>query len=903
MATGFWIPRLLRLPPPVLKRRANQWRIGLSVARPRRRSRTRMELSRCDYAAAIRVKDKDGDWADVDYTLEKKSDGTYGPKAAPGDVSIGGGGSGDAASVRFADGTGVALTWPEYLSEPTISRGTATYKVSDSADLLVSVTGSGLATRIRLNEEPKADDPALILGLETTKLNIDQPSDDKLEFEKTSGKRLGTVSSMAAWDSRRDEFGDPLEVVPVEASLEKTDTAGSTVTHDMELTVPGGFLEDADTQYPVMIDPDISAVSLTQDTWVRSGTSTVDTLPYRLLVGRIASHSSDMPAQSYIQWSNTQLADKDVTAATMNLYQYAAGSCSAKSMNIHPLENAWSENSTTWYANKPNGMTATGTSTSLTEMRGGDGCAANGYVSTSIRDMAQAWANGPANGGFTNRGVQLNVPSANGTDVNYERRFCSSEPDTTASSCNTATRTPYLSVTYNTYPDVASAPVVDTVDTHVTVSSTVSDADGGAIRAKYVVTQGSTTVLSELTDFGVSGDELALDIPSLAPGSYQAQAWSDDGQVLSRQGSAVTSFTVSPETTEPPDSFDPCDFEVEVDNTALTVDGPIGGATPQELVSDDPGQSIYEGDVAGEDVRVTVWKGASAADLESDIADSEDELESLAAESVNEAVEGDHSSEDVEETVESGDVPDGDLEPIAYRLESDESVEYGTLGEDDCAQVSSEDEGDVVLGTEGGPLMIPAETAVSGASARGYPTTTSAIRYRTFIPGATATTKALCGTFRGDNRGFTGYYSARNRTRASVFFNWASQSITTSKNIGATDRLKAYGYSAKTKTASSKGIEFYYPYINSVYGRIEIGHAVGNPLCGFAGAIRYNVVVEAWRDGSARIAGKRGKVPNHEAYLYPTSGEWGKKIFTRKHASFICLSVNCGDESLWETYS
>lgn len=84
------------------------------------------------------------------------------------------------------------------------------------------------------------------------------------------------------------------------------------------------------------------------------------------------------------------------------------------------------------------------------------------------------------------------------------------------------------------------------------------------------------------------------------------------------------------------------------------------------------------------------------------------------------------------------------------------------------------------------------------------------------------------------------------------------------------------------------------------YGRIAITHSVGNPLCSFAGDIKYNVVVEVWKGGSARISGTRGKAPNHEAYLYPKTEDWGKTIFQRKNSGFYCLSINCGQDTLWE---
>ena len=134
-----------------------------------------------------------------------------------------------------------------------------------------------------------------------------------------------------------------------------------------------------------------------------------------------------------------------------------------------------------------------------------------------------------------------------------------------------------------------------------------------------------------------------------------------------------------------------------------------------------------------------------------------------------------------------------------------------------------------------------------------------------------------------------------------MFFNWPWGTIDTTKNIGTTHKLNSSGAVIQSATASAAGIYFHTASIAPTFGRIGVNHSVGNPLCSVAGPIAYNVIIEAWKDGIARISGTRLKVPNHEAYVYPTSGAYGRTIFTRSSSSFICLSLNCGQESLWET--
>lgn len=403
------------------------------------------------YSAPVKVRRGDG-WANVDYNLAANSDGSYVPKAAPTDVSVGGGGLDPVATVRFPDGAWASVSWPDKLPAPHVVGGTATYAISDGVDLLVVVTGRGLSTRIRLNKAPAAGDPKYTLKLTTNKISVEQHADGGISFGRTvDGKTVAADAHLVAWDARRDHAGDPVELVAVDGTLGGPSLAGDTTEHDLVLGVPKQILADPATKYPVVIDPDIAAVSGTEDAWIRNGSTIPYGNDYRMLVGPIISHQNTNPTHSLMRWSNAQLAGQTIIAADLHLFQYSANTCAARRMNIHPLESkSWNENTVTW-ANHPEGMTSTGTSTFLTQNVGGDGCAPNGYIQTSVKAIVQAWANGPTNGGFVNNGLTMNVPEANNSDYSYERRFCSSEPDT-GTACGSVSRIPYLTVTYNGNP-------------------------------------------------------------------------------------------------------------------------------------------------------------------------------------------------------------------------------------------------------------------------------------------------------------------------------------------------------------------------------------------------------------------------------------------------------------------
>ena len=447
------------------------------------------------HAAPVWVTNADGKWVDVDYTLVAR-DGGYAPKASPSTVLIDGGGTSEFARMDLPGGGSMIWSWPDALPAPSVEGATATYAVADGVDLVVTATGLGVSTRIRINT-PEAVVPEFTVQVRTdgVDLNLNQTDDGQLFF--TDGNdRAGQTSTMTAWDGRLDQFGDPVEVVPVEATLAETASRGERTDQDLTLTTPQELVTDPQVVYPITIDPDVTPQVASQDTWVRNGTTTIDTLSYRVLVGRIASHSNDNPAYGFMQWPSGEITGRKILKADIHLFQYAAGSCASRKMNIHPLVGPWDE-ATVVYSNKPYGQTDTGTSSSLTQNVGGDGCAANAFIAGDLTKMVQAWADGPGNGGFGNYGIQMNVPAANNSDVTYERRFCSINYDPTHTSCNTAARVPYLTLTYNSAPKQAALVSVDasrtfdgklwTTTATPTLSTSATDAEASKMTYAFEV--------------------------------------------------------------------------------------------------------------------------------------------------------------------------------------------------------------------------------------------------------------------------------------------------------------------------------------------------------------------------------------------------------------------------------
>ncbi|WP_396048841.1 DNRLRE domain-containing protein [Aeromicrobium sp. UC242_57] len=395
-----------------------------------------------DFGGTARIK-QSGEWVPVDYTLVKQADGTYAPKASDLDITVDGGSAKEAARVTRPDGTSLAFTWPTNLPEPTVDGGVATYEISDSTDLLVTVTGSGVTARIRLNEQPDEDDPVFRLGLRADGVDVDQTSAGGLKITDENGKTVGSTTQLSAWDAVKDAAGDPANMVDLDAELDTTATDGDLTQHTLDLTTPTGYLTDSGTQYPVIIDPDIT-MEKTRDTWVRNG-DTAKGSDYRLIVGKVdpaISPGNSNPARSYLKFFNNLVdsnVNTEIISAELGLWQYYGYTCNNRTMNINPVTIGWKD-TITW-STRPGSQTSG--STSIVANRGASGCA-DGWTKVNLTNMAKAWNNGTIN----MEGIAL--VAGDETIHSAERRFCSMNPD--SSSTCTAARRPYLDVTYEIEP-------------------------------------------------------------------------------------------------------------------------------------------------------------------------------------------------------------------------------------------------------------------------------------------------------------------------------------------------------------------------------------------------------------------------------------------------------------------
>lgn len=222
----------------------------------------------------VRVRDGAG-WEPVDLDLEFTEDGTVAPKAAPGEVELSAGGSTTPLiSTQFAEVT-ASVTWPGSLPRPTIDGSTATYSdVLDDVDLKVSMTDAGpVHVLVVKNREAAQQDAlkALKLPYEIENGEMVAAESGSLAIKDEAGQQVGVLPEATMWDSSGtavDEFGGAVEDDSAEAVEQRTegpvegddvDTVDTSLSGDhLVLEPPTDALTDADTTYPVYVDPIVS---------------------------------------------------------------------------------------------------------------------------------------------------------------------------------------------------------------------------------------------------------------------------------------------------------------------------------------------------------------------------------------------------------------------------------------------------------------------------------------------------------------------------------------------------------------------------------------------------------------------------------------------------------------------
>lgn len=503
------------------------------------------------YAGPVRFKDDQGAWQDVDASLVRADDGSLKAKAHPHGLKIAGkqaapkglkaaGAKGSASAavplVTVEDGAGrqMQLGWYGALPAPTIEGAedtVARYKDAlPATDMLIEATRTGYEQFLQLKDRSAVDaNGQVAYSLKAKGLTAKAHPDGSVSFADAKGKTAGLLPSPVMWDARTDKnSGEHTHTAKVAVKVVQD---GDTIT--ITLTPDAKFLADEATQFPVTIDPSIN-VGASFDTFVQEGYGTDQSTATELKLG---NNGSGQKARSFLSFPMKNITGKQISAAKLNLYEFHSWSCTAKAWEVWTT--GASSTSTRW-TSQPAWGTKYATST---QTKGFSSSCNDGWVNADVTSMVQSWAN---NGNGSNH---LGLRAADESDPYGWKRF---------NSGNAASNTPYLSVTYNSIPNVptllAPADKGAANVTTPTLSAKALDGDGSQVKLDYEVwaTNGTAALRTGTTSYVASGAQTSWKPTALPQGAYKWRVRSSDGSASSAWSAfrTLTVDTTAPATTK-----------------------------------------------------------------------------------------------------------------------------------------------------------------------------------------------------------------------------------------------------------------------------------------------------------------------------------------------------------------
>ncbi|GHE73630.1 hypothetical protein GCM10018785_47190 [Streptomyces longispororuber] len=314
-----------------------------------------------------RARDESGTWRDIDVTLEKRPDGTVGPKSAVVDLAFSGGGSGSGLLTLGAGEQRLKLGWPTSLPEPSLDGATATYAdvpVKD-VDLQLTATAEGYREVLVVKTAEAAASPELEKVKLTARgegLSVTPGEGGGLRAVDADGNAVFRGPAGQMWDSAGEAAPAPrkgLRAVAPEGpenreAEDRTRPGRGDTTADLPVTVGDGsvsvtpdlnLLRGEKTVYPVFIDP---PVGLGRSEWTKLSSDGDKFWKFSEPegVGRCGvadeyycSSRGSYTDRMYFEFGASKLAGKHVLDATFRAYETWSFNCQAHWVDLERTDN------------------------------------------------------------------------------------------------------------------------------------------------------------------------------------------------------------------------------------------------------------------------------------------------------------------------------------------------------------------------------------------------------------------------------------------------------------------------------------------------------------------------------------------------------------------------------------
>lgn len=511
-----------------------------------------------DSFGKVRFRDAKGAWASVDLNFKTGTDGTLvaatpdglrlasGSKDANGQVNAGAAlTGGDLVTAAPGKDRQVVFGWGKGVGAPKTAGNMVTFPAASSGgsgasgvDVRVASTRDGFESffdikdAATLNSLVLGDGPAkgrvgVVFPVKTKGLTATVEKDGSVSFTDAKGKVHSKLAPPRAWDARIDpKSGLPTAETPARLDVTQQGKGKATVT----VSVDAAWAKNPARSFPVTIDPTYAAganIAPSFDTRVQTDGGTLDySNDAELRVGTFNGGST--VARSFIMFPTAAVQGKQVTTASLSLYENWSWSCTASGMT---LSTSGAPSAATRWGNQPTIYSAF---TTASFAKGASSACPAGRVSLNMLPLVTS--------AQTNKWTQMAVAlkAANEADSNGWKRFGSSE----------SANPPYVTWTYNRAPNQAAAPTFLASGTYgnigyvaggkVTFTTKATDADGSQVKALVEVHNSTTVsasskVASCTTPLGASAASLSCvnnaDMPN--GGTYYVRALTTDEKGLS----------------------------------------------------------------------------------------------------------------------------------------------------------------------------------------------------------------------------------------------------------------------------------------------------------------------------------------------------------------------------------
>ncbi|WP_405856961.1 LamG domain-containing protein [Streptomyces sp. NBC_01515] len=241
-----------------------------------------------DSVVPVRTRQADGSWVQPDATLEKRSDGTVGPKASVAKISFSGGGDGADLVKLSLNGRSLSVGWPGTLPKPTLDGDSAVYAgVLPGVDLRMTATTEGYREVLVVTSASAAANPELkelSFPVRADGLSLQGGGGGGLSAVDDDGNAVFRAPAAQQWDSSGDTTSSASASPKVssrsasQASLTTTQdgVAAATTGGDGETTPdPTEGPSDGDTSTRLPVTAGQSSIKVTPDASMLADESSV----------------------------------------------------------------------------------------------------------------------------------------------------------------------------------------------------------------------------------------------------------------------------------------------------------------------------------------------------------------------------------------------------------------------------------------------------------------------------------------------------------------------------------------------------------------------------------------------------------------------------------------------------